>query len=277
MALEVVLEATRALLWIRTPADARAVTTDVVRALGGEVVPADADHADALPVDVSFGDGEPVVPRAGRATEARMLLERHLPSLVGDVRRALELGAQVDRLAEAASIDSLTGLPNRRMLGRALGRLQAGDVVIMLDLDNFKQVNDTLGHDAGDQVLRTMGRTLRATVRVRDDVGRYGGEEFVVILRGGDGAEPFLQRLRRAWEESRPNRVTFSAGVARVGALATSTLPAADRAVYRAKAAGRDRWTWAAAEDYPSEAQASSTDDPGSSARRLHRIRPFSR
>ena len=239
---EILLQATRALLWIQTPADARNIATDVVTALGGSVVPAADAPGDALPVDLSFGDGVPVLPQAGRDSRARALLERHLPSLVEDARRAVELGSEVLRLAGDASVDSLTRLPNRRMLGRSLGRLRTGDEVIMIDLDHFKHVNDTLGHDAGDRVLRAFGSTLRETVRATETVGRYGGEEFVVILRDKAGAARFLERFRRLWEEERPYPVTFSAGIALAGEDPGLALQAADDAMYRAKKAGRDRW-----------------------------------
>src|ERR1035438_8528039 len=85
------------------------------------------------------------------------------------------------------------------------GRLAAGDTVIMLDLDHFKQVNDTLGHAAGDEVLRAFGRVLRSTVRARDTVGRFGGEEFLIILGpSGGAADVFLQRLQAEWLAERP-------------------------------------------------------------------------
>jgi len=242
--LDIFLEATRALLWITSPADARSIVTGVIVDLGGAVVPADSTDSDALPVDVSFGDGEPVVPKAPPASVARILLERHLPSLVHDVRRALETGSHVERLAEEASIDTLTRLPNRRTLSRALGRLRAGDVVIMIDLDHFKQVNDASGHAAGDHVLRVLGHVLRETVRECDTAGRFGGEEFVVILREGSDPQAFLERLRGVWQRSRPEPITFSAGIARVGTEPSVALRAADRAMYRAKETGRDRWTW---------------------------------
>ena len=250
MMLDVLLDATRALLWIDTPADARRIAEETVIALGGVMVPASTAPTDAVPIDLSFGDGAPVLPTAPTDSVARMLLDRHLPSLVQDLRRAVELGSRTQRLAADASIDVLTGLPNRRMVGRALGRLRAGDVVIMIDLDHFKQVNDTLGHDTGDGVLRALGRALATTVRERDTVGRYGGEEFVVILTGGAHPDAFLERFRQTWEERRPLPVTFSAGIAVVGAAGmSSALEAADRAMYRAKEAGRDRWTWANDED----------------------------
>jgi GGDEF domain-containing protein len=97
-----------------------------------------------------------------------------------------------ERLAESASTDLLTGLPNRRMLDRALGRLSANDTVVMLDLDHFKQVNDNFGHAAGDEVLRVFGSVLRGTVRGRDTVGRFGGEEFLIVLAPGANAEATL-------------------------------------------------------------------------------------
>jgi diguanylate cyclase (GGDEF)-like protein len=240
-----VLDATRGLLRVRDPSDARRLAEEVVRALGGELVPADRDDRDVIPADVSFGAGAPALPAAPPGSIARALLERHLPAFLHDARRALELAGRTERLLEDASIDPLTGLPNRRMVGRALGRLTAQDAVILIDLDHFKAVNDDHGHAAGDQVLRAFGQTLQATARGRDTVGRLGGEEFVVILAPAAGAEEFLQRLRATWAAERPRPVTFSAGVARATGDAEDTLALADVALYRAKSGGRDRWLWA--------------------------------
>jgi diguanylate cyclase (GGDEF)-like protein len=245
----VVLNATRALLWIETAADASAVARELVEDLGGVTVAALASADGALPVDLSFGVGEPVLPAAPRSSVARMLLERHLPIFVRDAQRALELADQTSRLTVDASIDSLTGLANRRMLSRALGRLRPGDTVIMIDLDHFKAINDTVGHQEGDRVLRILGQTLAAHVRARDRVGRYGGEEFVVIA-SESRPEPFLTRLRLEWEKARPYPVTFSAGIAPARPDPRRALDAADRAMYRAKASGRDQWQWATKEDY---------------------------
>ena len=248
-ALSVVLDATRALLWIETAADASAVARDLVEDLGGVTVAALTAAGDAFPVDVSFGVGEPVLPAAPRSSVARMLLERHLPIFVRDAQRALELADQTSRLTVDASVDSLTGLANRRMLSRALGRLRPGDTVIMIDLDHFKAINDTLGHQEGDRVLRILGQTLTANVRAADRVGRYGGEEFVVIASESQ-PEPFLTRLRLEWEKTRPYPITFSAGIAPARPDPRRALEAADRAMYRAKASGRDQWQWATREDY---------------------------
>jgi hypothetical protein len=126
---DVFFNATRALLRVRSPADARRVLTGTVLALGGQVVPVVCAGLDALPLDLSFGAGEPVVPVVPQEGWARVLLERHLPTLVNDARNALELCSQVERLAGEASIDALTGLAGPRMLGRAFGRLDKGDTV----------------------------------------------------------------------------------------------------------------------------------------------------
>jgi diguanylate cyclase (GGDEF)-like protein len=248
-AVSAVLDATRALLWIESPAAVAAIACGLVKALGGRIVAAADAAEDALPVDVSFGVGRPVVPAATPSGVARMLLERHLPAFVRDAQRALELFDRPSRLAQDASVDALTGLANRRTLGRAIGRMRPENTVVMIDLDHFKVINDTLGHREGDQVLRMFGQTLGATVRAGDQVGRYSGEEFVVILPGS-GAARFLARLRIEWMRIRPYPVTFSAGVAAADPEPTRALHAADRALYRAKQAGRNRWVTAIDEDY---------------------------
>jgi diguanylate cyclase (GGDEF)-like protein len=248
-ALSAVLNATRALLWIKAPADVATVARDLVEMLGGRVIPAFPSTEDALPVDVSFGVGEPVLPAAPQAGVARMLLERHLPAFVRDAQRALELLDRPSRLTRDATIDALTGLANRRTLGQVLGRLQPQDTVIMIDLDHFKAINDSFGHREGDNILRLFGRTLTFTLRAADHVGRFGGEEFVVILPEGS-AERFLTRLRDEWMKTRPYPITFSAGVASAHLDPRKALDAADRAMYRAKQSGRNRWERAIKEDY---------------------------
>lgn len=254
--LEAVLDATRQLLWIATPAEAAAVARRLITVLGGETIPARASTNDALPVDVSFGEDEPQVPAAPPFSLARLLIERHLPGFMLDAQRALELAHKTVRLAEDASVDALTGLANRRIVNRLLGRLQLSDTVIMVDLDHFKAVNDTLGHPEGDRVLKDFGRTIAATLRASDHAGRYGGEEFVVILGNNDdgagdcGSDVYLTRLRQAWEAARPHPVTFSAGVAPARPDPKRALEAADRALYRAKTSGRDQWQEAMKEEY---------------------------
>jgi diguanylate cyclase (GGDEF)-like protein len=248
-ALTAVLDATRALLWIESPTAVAVVAYDLVETLGGRVIPAAGPTEDALPLDVSFGVGGPALAAAPQAGTARMLLERHLPAFVEDAKRALELLHRPSHVARDASIDALTGLANRRTLGLALGRLRPEDTVVMIDLDHFKAINESLGHLEGDNVLRRFGHTLTATVRAGDQVGRYGGEEFVVILPG-NGAERFLARLRIEWMRTRPHPITFSAGLAAARPDPGKALHAAVSALERAKQSGRNRWERAGQEDY---------------------------
>ena len=125
--------------------------------------------------------------------------------------------------------------------------------LIMLDVDHFKQYNDTFGHPAGDRVLQQVGSTLRSSVRGHDVVARYGGEEFVVLLPATDADEALdvAERLRTAiaghdW----PHRpVTASLGVATSGPDtpdAATLVDHADRALYHSKEAGRNTITHAA-------------------------------
>lgn len=248
-ALSSVLDATRQLLSVDTGEDAASLAAELVVALGGTITPAQGAPLDALPIDISFGTGPPVLPLVPDRGVVRGLVELHLPGFVRDAHRALELAERPRRLAEDASLDVLTGIPNRRMLGRALGRLRADDTAVMIDLDHFKAVNDTFGHEEGDRVLREFGSALRATSRAVDRVGRYGGEEFLALLASGD-PEAFLTRLRLQWESLRPRVVTFSAGIAPAQLGVEHVVLAADRALFRAKDEGRDQWRWALAEDY---------------------------
>ncbi|MDF2967154.1 MAG: hypothetical protein K0Q93_932 [Nocardioidaceae bacterium] len=244
----VVHEATRSLLRLSGAAEARRAAEDLVRGLGGSLVSPDTADTSAILADVSFGYGEPVLVDAPLGSKARTLLDRHLTTFLLDASHALELSGRAERLAESASTDALTGLSNRRMLDRALGRLTDDDVVILLDLDHFKKVNDGFGHAAGDEVLRVFGRVLRSTARGRDFVGRFGGEEFAAVVGSPEGAEVFLERIRAEWLVHRPFPVTFSAGIARSVGKADETIALADAALYQAKDAGRDQWVWASAQ-----------------------------
>jgi two-component system cell cycle response regulator len=164
-----------------------------------------------------------------------------------------------ERLEQLASTDALTGCLNRRALGavleRELDRARRYNLVLtilMVDLDHFKQINDTLGHLLGDTVLRQLGEQLRREVRSVDAVARYGGEEFVIVLpeTGSHGALVFAERLKQRvaqqpfGSEEQPVRLTISIGVAsfpdqRVTSP-DSLLALADAALYRAKADGRN-------------------------------------
>ena len=165
--------------------------------------------------------------------------------------RAASLRAEVGRLADT---DSLTGLPNRRVFQEALAReLAVADrrgepcALILLDVDHFKGINDSLGHQAGDEVLRRVGRALAETARETDTAARYGGEEFAVLAPGCSTAEAVVvaERFRKAIAvASGPVPITVSAGVASYpsdGGDGGWLVTAADVALYRAKNLGRDR------------------------------------
>lgn len=143
----------------------------------------------------------------------------------------------------AASTDPLTGLPNRRAADHALVQAGSGDVVVLIDLDHFRLVNERLGHAGGDVLLRGISEHLRSGLRDQDFLARYGGEEFVIILPTCDlpDASSILDRLAHAWRNSHP-AATFSAGMARHdGRDIYATLAEADSALYTAKKSGRDQ------------------------------------
>jgi len=162
-------------------------------------------------------------------------------------------------LARQAARDSLTGMFNRRSLllelDRELARVRRGGTVLsiaMFDLDHFKELNDTHGHQAGDEVLRGIAACMQATVRQPDILGRYGGEEFVLLMPDTDAgmAMRVCERIRVAvqvggvdWNGQRMS-ITVSGGVAAFalhGTTADGLIAAADAALYAAKRAGRNR------------------------------------
>lgn len=163
------------------------------------------------------------------------------------------------RLAAIAKTDGLTNLLNRAALETRLEqeftrcKARAADIsVVILDVDHFKRYNDTFGHPAGDEVLRTIAQTLQANVRSRDFVARYGGEEFIIVLPGADreSAAMIAEKLRSAIEtRSWPNQqVTASFGVAGLGPEMDEYMDlvaAADQALYVSKREGRNRVTLA--------------------------------
>ncbi len=156
----------------------------------------------------------------------------------------------------AASTDALTGLANRRTIldflhasidGLGPGRTAS---VLLLDLDHFKSVNDELGHQAGDDCLRTVASTITSTIRARDRAGRIGGEEFLVVMpdTGSDQATVLAERLRQNVEASGfryatglPLTTSIGVSSALAGDSVEGVLERADRAMYSAKERGRNR------------------------------------
>jgi diguanylate cyclase len=170
----------------------------------------------------------------------------------------LKLKEAYKRIEELAELDELTGSFNRRCIMRLLdeevaraARSGAPCSVALIDLDHFKRVNDTYGHPTGDEVLRTFAITMFANIRSVDRFGRYGGEEFLLVLpdMANEGAGRAMDRLRAIvadldWSAFSPGmRVTLSAGVATLTPDETtdSFLARADSALYAAKAQGRNR------------------------------------
>jgi diguanylate cyclase (GGDEF)-like protein len=163
-----------------------------------------------------------------------------------------------------ATRDALTGLWNRPAILDILAReiqssRESGTplAVAIIDVDHFKSINDTRGHLAGDEVLRTLGAKLKSRIRAEEALGRYGGEEFLLVMPGATRQRPFLpvERLQRAIAEmpfiydTSPIKVTASFGVAWLTGpsdTAEKLLSRADAALYGAKHAGRDRVEYAA-------------------------------
>jgi diguanylate cyclase (GGDEF)-like protein/PAS domain S-box-containing protein len=146
-------------------------------------------------------------------------------------------------LVAVAGRDAMTELFNRRSIEANLARLRPGDAVVVADLDNFKKVNDTHGHAAGDQVITSFARAMTGNLRGKDWAGRLGGEEFVIVIRdGGNAAASVMDRIRATWAATSP-LTTFSAGIAvhTDGAHPDETLALADETMYLAKHNGRDR------------------------------------
>ena len=174
-------------------------------------------------------------------------------------RLQAELRDKNAMLERVSTTDAVTGMRTRRYVGEVLSievlratRYRTQLSVAMCDLDHFKRVNDAFGHPAGDAVLAGAGDLIRRTLRATDVAGRYGGEEFLLVLPGTDleGASLLGERVRAAIEAAEfdvgaaaPHSVTVSIGVATLasGQSPDALLAAADEALYRAKGDGRNR------------------------------------
>ena len=187
------------------------------------------------------------------------------PVSKGELVARLQAGARVleleSQLSQLARCDTLTGLLNRRTFHQLLEKEWNRAIryhhplsAVMIDLDRFKPVNDTYGHDAGDDVLREFALRIRKSIRNIDLACRYGGEEFVIVMPETDMAVATMvaERIRRCiatepfaiQKGARTLEVTISIGIAAIGApddTAAAILKRADTALYRAKRDGRNR------------------------------------
>lgn len=181
------------------------------------------------------------------------MLQRELLLLESEWLFSLRNALVVARLQQLALKDTLTGLGNRRFFDDAIAKAvllaQRNDsscALLLLDLDNFKQVNDIAGHAAGDEVLLTVAGCLRDTLRATDSLFRFGGDEFAVLLSGqdADSAQLVARRLLKVINQhhlSQQYKVSASAGLAQLkpGMDAGRLFKAADDALYDAKNAGK--------------------------------------
>ncbi len=256
----------RALVWgLGSVGGAAALSALLAWVLGRSVVrPVGALRDAAMHVgegrfDLRLPDGGAAEVRELAAMFARMaeaLRLRHEDLEARVAARTTDLEAANARLERLSVEDGLTGLLNHRGFQDALAQALAWEArgepapaLLVLDVDHFKRFNDTLGHPAGDAMLRAVADAVRAEVRSIDACARHGGEEFAVVLpaTGRGDAAHVAERIRAAVErvglatETRPS-VTVSIGVAGGGQLDREGLVAsADRALYRAKAEGRNR------------------------------------
>ena len=205
---------------------------------------------------------EEILQQTRIAQDSAQRSHREINALKDQVEAAnVEIGRlqhELDQASEMVRHDSLTGARNRKGMDDALAReisraRRRGTPLCigLLDVDNFKQLNDTYGHHAGDDALRHLAAVIRENVRPQDSVARYGGEEFVIVLPDTDSEDALvaLTRLQRALTKryflagNSKLLITFSAGVTRIAEeeTAKAAIERADRAMYLAKRAGKNR------------------------------------
>jgi diguanylate cyclase (GGDEF)-like protein len=188
--------------------------------------------------------------------------------LTSDFKPYEQLHNEVKELEALSIRDGLTGVYNRRYLDEQLQKMTSPDfrdqnfTIMMMDVDKFKNFNDTNGHEAGDKVLQRVCQAISANIREDDILCRYGGEEFVIIYQGTHGAAERAEQIRKAVEDSHvfanekrsfhfseSLQISISIGIAghRVGdgLKADEVLRNADQALYKAKQNGRNRFEMA--------------------------------
>lgn len=211
-----------------------------------------SERFSTLPVIIVTSNSERRAILEGAIAGADMLMTKPVDwdLLLSQIAARLERATVVRELTDR---DPLTGVLTRGAFeARVRRRVEQGDeaVFVVIDLDHFKSVNDSWGHDMGDRVLASMGTLLRRGVRQSDLVARYGGEEFALLLNGGTAheAKRLCERLLGEFKavdhtlgQGPPLHVTFSAGVAPLAESFETTFRRADAALYEAKRTGRGR------------------------------------
>jgi len=219
-------------------------------------------HSPMVPIIVLTGNDDAKVALSAVKSGAqdylvKSRLDREL--LLRSMHYSIERKRYQVQLEHQANYDALTGLPNRNLLHDRLKqavyaqRNPRNIAVVFMDLDHFKFVNDSLGHSAGDKLLKAMGERLRATLREGDTVGRVGGDEFVLILADQNNEEVIFRAMQRIsakvaepiMVEGKELYVTCSAGISlypQDGPDVDTLLKNADAAMYRAKEHGRSNF-----------------------------------
>jgi two-component system cell cycle response regulator len=250
--------------------------TPVIMVTGENVgqIAVDAIRRGATDYVVKIGDYLQTIPLVVEKNLLVDKIKRENEQLRQELERALQdvcdknaqLERSLRRVEEMAATDPLTGLYNRRHFGKVLDQLFAEaqrygkDMsCVMIDLDKYKQLNDSYGHQVGDELLILAGKVISANMRRMDVAARYGGDEFVLLLPQASAADAqnVAQRIGQQYKPasaallSRPEGVSMSIGIGSLAgskpAHADQLVALADAALYRSKEAGRDRISFGAA------------------------------
>ncbi|HOQ76328.1 MAG TPA: GGDEF domain-containing protein [Thermoclostridium sp.] len=181
-------------------------------------------------------------------------LERINRSIHAEImRRVQEIEKSNRQLVEKSKTDNMTGLYLKSTIMSVLANMiertpTSRFSLLMLDIDNFKEINDSLGHQTGDKCIKTVSKLIQTSFRKDDIPGRYGGDEFLIILPGASAVRAYVtaDRFRQTVQEKSNPNVTISAGVATYpddGKSVADIIAAADKALYASKQAGRNRVT----------------------------------
>lgn len=220
------------------------------------------DNAERMSENSTVQELHAIITDVVRETHTIARNSNSLKTMLDDTRHEIEsLREELDRTRQQATTDSLTGLLNRRGFETALqlacteaSHHRQALTLLMIDIDHFKQINDTYGHLTGDKVLRNVGTILSANIKGKDTVGRFGGEEFAVLLTSTQlgNAHQVAEILRRNIERSKLRhvagddnvvQVTVSIGVTEYmpGENTDDLVKRADEAMYQSKHQGRNR------------------------------------